>query len=95
MKDLKLHRSAMEPVGIVAVVSMNTIWNRNMENAATSYASPERKNPFVPKRPNSLPNSLIVNSAFIVAPPPSVAKGPAPPIWRAKPHSQNPSMPRA
>ncbi len=23
------HRSAMAPVGIVAVVSMNTIWNRN------------------------------------------------------------------
>jgi hypothetical protein len=30
VKDLKFHRSAREPVGIVAVVSMNTIWNRNM-----------------------------------------------------------------
>jgi hypothetical protein len=27
--DLKVQRSAMAPVGMVAVVSMNTIWNRN------------------------------------------------------------------
>ena len=28
-KDLKDHLSAIEPVGIVAVVSINTIWNKN------------------------------------------------------------------
>jgi len=29
-------RSAMAPVGIVAAVSMNTIWNKNMVSTPTS-----------------------------------------------------------
>ena len=29
-------RSAMAPVGIVAAVSMNTIWNRNRQKTPTS-----------------------------------------------------------
>ena len=36
MKDLKVQRSAIEPVGIVAVVSMNTIWKRKIAKTAVS-----------------------------------------------------------
>ncbi len=42
MKKLKMtndenfQRSAIAPVGIVAVVSMNTIWNRNSAKTPTS-----------------------------------------------------------
>ena len=35
-KDVNFHRSAMAPVGIVAVVSMNTIWNRKMAKTGAS-----------------------------------------------------------
>ena len=45
------HRSAIAPVGIVAVVSMNTIWKRNSAKMAASYEDPVRKNPLAPKRP--------------------------------------------
>ena len=36
MNALNFQRSAMAPVGIVAAVSMNTIWKRNSVNAPTS-----------------------------------------------------------
>ena len=36
MNAENLQRSAAPPVGMVAVVSMNTIWNRNSAKAALS-----------------------------------------------------------
>ncbi len=36
MKADSFQRSAMAPVGMVRVVSMNTIWKRNMAKAETS-----------------------------------------------------------
>ena len=36
MKDLKVQRSAIAPVGIVAVVSMKTIWKRKSEKITAS-----------------------------------------------------------
>ena len=35
-KEENFQRSASAPVGIVAVVSMNTIWNRNIAKMAKS-----------------------------------------------------------
>src|SRR3989449_8099231 len=49
------HRSARAPVGIVAAVSMKTIWNRKYANTGAVYATPVRKNPVPPNRPQSLP----------------------------------------
>src|SRR5258708_4856249 len=49
-KFFQLQRSAIEPVGIVAVVSMKTIIKKNSAITLTS-SSPLRKNPFVPSRP--------------------------------------------
>ena len=43
MKDLNDHLSAIAPVGIVAVVSMNTIWKRNKAKTPTSYTLLFRK----------------------------------------------------
>src|SRR3954471_16156642 len=43
-------RSAIEPVGIVAVVSMNTIMKKNIVKQLTS-SSPVRQKPFVPMSP--------------------------------------------
>src|SRR3954453_5353599 len=40
-------RSQSTPVGIVAVVSKNTIWKKNNANTATS-STPCRQKPFVP-----------------------------------------------
>ena len=45
MNAENFQRSAMAPVGIVAAVSMNTIWNRKMVSTDMSLASPVRKNP--------------------------------------------------
>jgi len=39
------HRSANAPVGIVAAVSMKTIWNRKYAKTGAVYATPVRKNP--------------------------------------------------
>ena len=36
MNGRVFHRSAMAPVGMVAVVSMNTIWKRNITATPTS-----------------------------------------------------------
>src|ERR1700675_3450632 len=49
-KFFQLQRSAMAPVGMVAVVSMKTIMKKNRAITPTS-STPCRKNPFVPKRP--------------------------------------------
>ena len=83
----------MAPVGIVTVVSMKTIWNRNRVKTPTSYELPLRKKPFVPKSPIVLPKSVMVNSCVNGAVPPSGANAPTPPICKANPHSQYPNMP--
>src|SRR5262245_27884916 len=44
------HRSAIAPVGIVAVVSMKTIMKKNRAITLTS-SSPFKKNPLVPNNP--------------------------------------------
>ncbi len=91
-KDENFQRSAAAPVGIVAAVSMNTIWNRKV------VATPEVKsesgwspNPVRPKRPNGFPNSVTVSSWERIGSPPNTA--PTPPIWRPKPTRKNPMMP--
>src|SRR2546425_8574797 len=56
--DENFHRSAMAPVGIVAAVSMNTIWKRKSAKTATSEVEPARKKPFRPNRPDSSPNTV-------------------------------------
>ena len=62
--DENFHRSASAPVGIVNVVSMNTIWNRKKANTDALYATPVRKKPFIPNRPHSWPPTVIVNIEF-------------------------------
>jgi hypothetical protein len=54
-KLFQLHRSAAHPVGMVAVVSMKTIMNRNQTATCASYARPARKKPTLPNRPQSCP----------------------------------------
>ena len=49
-KFFQLQRSAMAPVGMVAVVSMNTIMKKNNAITLTS-STPLRKKPLVPKSP--------------------------------------------
>src|SRR6478672_614289 len=49
-KFFQAQRSAIAPVGIVAVVSMNTIMKKNSAMMLTS-SRPARQNPFVPNRP--------------------------------------------
>jgi hypothetical protein len=101
MKFLKFQRSAIAPVGIVAVVSMNTISNRNRAKIAVSKTLFPRKKPVPPAMPNGLPNIGIVSSLFKSKMPwPSdgcdpIAPGatPNPPNMIAKPQIQKPSMP--
>ena len=78
----------MAPVGIVAVVSMKTIWKRNRAKTPTSYTSEPRKKPFMPNSPNGCPKRLTVNSLVSGGVPPSTATPPTPPICRAKPQIQ-------
>ncbi len=74
MKDLNAHLSAIAPVGIVAVVSMNTIWKRNNANTPTSYTLLFRKYPTVPAIPKSCPKRCTIYSCGITpGPPPRVA----------------------
>jgi len=80
-----LQRSATAPVRIVAAVSMNTIWKRNITATATSYVPPLRKKPLVPMMPNGLSAMVSVSSDPRAAPPPSVGMPPEPPNWKAKP----------
>ena len=47
-KFFHAQRSAMAPVGIVAVVSMKTIMKKNSTMTAASLATPVRNQPFVP-----------------------------------------------
>src|SRR5436189_373044 len=49
-KFFQAQRSAIAPVGMVAVVSMNTIMKKNSAMTLTS-SKPIRQKPFVPKRP--------------------------------------------
>src|SRR5262245_59239882 len=49
-KFFHAQRSAIEPVGIVAVVSMNTIMKKNIVSTLTS-SMPDRHQPLVPKMP--------------------------------------------
>ena len=45
MNAENFHRSAIAPVGIVAAVSMKTIWNRKIVKTVASLAGPARKKP--------------------------------------------------
>jgi len=59
---LNFHRSAMAPVGMMAIVSMKTILKQDSAATGAVYTSGDRKNPCVPKRPNSLPKTFTTNS---------------------------------
>ena len=81
-------RSANAPVGIVAAVSMKTIWNRKYANTGAVYATPVRKKPVPPNRPHSLPAIVRETSCASLSYPPNVPSGPTPPAWSAKPTTQ-------
>src|SRR6266850_5576500 len=93
--DLNFQRSAIDPVGMVAVVSIKTIWNKKRANTPTSYTELLRKYPAEPRIPNVLPKSSIVISLVRPGVPPSAPREPTPPNIKAKPQIQNPSMPNA
>src|SRR5437868_3978205 len=58
-KFFQLQRSAIAPVGIVAVVSMNTIMKKNSAMMLTS-SRPIKQKPFVPSRPYlNTPGALV------------------------------------
>ncbi len=82
---LNFQRSAHAPVGIVQVVSMNTIWKRNIVATAGVYFASGSRKPVMPKRPKSFPNRWTTNSFESDASPPKVASAPTPPICRPKP----------
>ena len=50
-KFFHAHRSAIAPVGIVAVVSMNTIMKKKIANTPVSPTELLRNHPFVPINP--------------------------------------------
>ncbi len=50
-KFFHAQRSAIAPVGIVAVVSINTIMKKNSTITATSLTAPVKNQPFIPMRP--------------------------------------------
>src|SRR5437867_3928031 len=50
-KFFHAQRSAIAPVGMVAVVSMNTIMKKKIAMTPTSPTELDRKKPFVPRRP--------------------------------------------
>jgi hypothetical protein len=85
--DENFQRSAAAPVGMVAVVSMNTIWKRKVEATAGVNMESGSMKPEVPKSPKGLPKSVIVNSlvAFSISSLPNVLIGPMPPICRPNP----------
>ena len=93
-KDENFQRSAQAPVGMVAVVSMNTIWKRNIAAMPdVKVESGWSMNPVMPNRPNGCPRTSIVNSFARIASPPKMA--PTPPICRPKPTKKKPMMPMA
>ena len=51
-KPLKFRRSAMEPVGIVAAVSMKTIWNRKKASTPKLAVRPASIKPLRPRTPH-------------------------------------------
>ncbi len=83
--ELNFQRSAAAPVGIVAVVSMNTIWKRNMAATAGVYCASGSMKPVMPNRPKSFPKRWTTNSFESVVSPPKVASAPTPPICRPNP----------
>ena len=91
----------MAPVGIVAAVSMKTIWKRKKQKIAMLKTEAFRKNPFPPQRPKNFPPTTIPCSEFRKASPgPSGACQPMgdgafpyPPNMIANPKIQKPSMP--
>src|SRR5689334_21025192 len=93
INDLNDQRSAIEPVGIVAVVSINTIWKRKRANTPTSYTSLPKKYPAFPITSNGFPNKCQVTSWVKPGVPPNGPRGPTPPNINAKPHIQNPNRP--
>ena len=93
--EVKLQRSAIAPVGMVAAVSMKTIWNRNSAATGAVYTAGVRKNPCVPNRPNAFPPIVTTNSPDSVGSPPNVCSGPTPPICSPNPMAQKPTMPIA
>ena len=86
-KLVNFQRSARAPVGMVQVVSMKTIWKKNMVATAGVNIDGGSMKPLVPKRPKSLPKRLMVNSevALSISSPPKVAMAPMPPICRPNP----------
>ena len=59
---MNFQRSAIAPVGMVAAVSMNTIWNKNSVATAGVKLAKVRKKPCVPNSPNGLPAMSTTNS---------------------------------
>src|SRR5580700_4227210 len=81
MNAENFQRSTAAPVGIVAPVSMNTIWNKNSTITPTSYVPLcIRKSPCCPNKPNGFPNKCTVNSELKGGVPPKLATAPTPPI---------------
>src|SRR3954454_17381779 len=66
-KFFHAQRSAIEPVGIVAVVSMKTIMKKNIVSTLTS-SIPVKQNPLVPKIPY-LKAPIVLGSAPMPQPP--------------------------
>src|SRR6266403_2055268 len=77
-KFFHAHRSAIAPVGIVAVVSMNTIMKKNSAMTATSFTPPLRNQPVVPMMP-------YVNAPVAFPAASTAAPSPQPPFRTERP----------
>ncbi len=70
-KPLNFRRSAIEPVGMVAAVSMKTIWKRKKESTATLAPTPMSMKPLPPSRPtwpkrrSGVPNSPAMSPRVV------------------------------
>ena len=89
MNPENLNRSAIAPVGIVAVASMNTSWKKKNARIPTSYACPVRKKPECEMTCHSprwapLPSGVIPNAGFDTEP-----------NINAYPHTNHPTVPNA
>ena len=99
-KPPNFRRSAIEPVGIVAAVSMKTIWKRKKARMPLTAPSPVSMKPLPPRMPiwpmrSSQTLSVSPQSPSVVgekahsAEPPTAGKVKlTPPNWKAKPTSQ-------
>ncbi len=84
--DVNFQRSASAPVGIVQVVSMNTIWKKNIVATAGVNRWSGSMKPLVPARFQVWPKRFTASGAAESdASPPKVAIGPMEPICRPKP----------